>query len=80
MKPRYSEQILPVTWPFVISRFHFIVFREPTTIWQAVELVRVALFRWGAFGWFRNGVKLFKVSFNSKDLFAAATDVFSLIF
>ena len=22
-KPRYSEQILPVPWPFVISRFHF---------------------------------------------------------
>ena len=21
-KPRYSEQILPVPWPFVISRFH----------------------------------------------------------
>ena len=21
-KPRYSEQILSVTWPFVISRFH----------------------------------------------------------
>ena len=22
MKPCYSEQILPVPWPFVISRFH----------------------------------------------------------
>ena len=22
-KPRYSEQILPVRWPFVISRFFF---------------------------------------------------------
>ena len=21
-KPRYSEQILPVPWPFVISKFH----------------------------------------------------------
>ena len=24
MKPRYSEQILPVPWPFTISRFHCI--------------------------------------------------------
>ena len=22
MKPRYSEHMLPVPWPFVISRFH----------------------------------------------------------
>ena len=22
MKPHYSEQILPVPWPFVIARFH----------------------------------------------------------
>ena len=25
-KPRYSEQILPVRWPFVISRFFFVCF------------------------------------------------------
>ena len=25
-KPRYSEQILPFPWPFVISRFHSIFF------------------------------------------------------
>ena len=23
MKPRYCEDILPVPWPFVISRFHY---------------------------------------------------------
>jgi len=80
MKPHNSKQILPIPWPFVISKLHFIVFREPTTIWQAVELVWVAFFRWGAFGWFGNGVELLKVSFNSKDMFAAATDVFPLIF
>ena len=26
-KPRYSEQILPVPWPFVFSRFHCITLR-----------------------------------------------------
>ena len=24
MKPRYSKQIFPVPWPFIISRFHCI--------------------------------------------------------
>ena len=23
MKPRYSEEILPVLWPFIISRFYY---------------------------------------------------------
>ena len=31
-KPRYSEHILRVPWPFVISRFHCITQRQPTSL------------------------------------------------
>ena len=31
-KPRYSEQILPVPWPFVFSRFHWLTLRVLSSI------------------------------------------------
>ena len=34
-KPRYSEQILPVPWPFVILRFHCQQLRE------LIKLIRI---------------------------------------
>ena len=34
-KPCYSEQILPVPWPFVISRFHCQQLRE------VIKLIRI---------------------------------------
>ena len=35
-KPRYREQILPVPWPLIISRFFFIYF----TITDVKKIVR----------------------------------------
>ena len=36
-KPRYSQQILPVPWPFVISRFHCILLNHKRQVYFLVQ-------------------------------------------
>ena len=47
-KPRHSELILPIPWPFVISRFHCIILQTVTVKMQTLEykFTRRLLYRW----------------------------------
>ena len=44
-KPHYSEQILPVPWRFVMSRFHFIVRPDPCVTTSCKRLPPICNYR-----------------------------------
>ena len=43
-KPRYSEQILLVTWPFVISRFHCTILKISCAAGSEIRFLEVNRF------------------------------------
>ena len=47
-KPRHSELILPIPWPFVMSRFHGIILQTVIVKIQTLEykFTRRLLYRW----------------------------------